>query len=50
MRIALQTVLLIYAILFFFGATFDKKAENRDYYLGGALLIVAVLIVTLCLF
>lgn len=50
MKIALQIVLLLFATLYFFCAAFDKKEQNRIFHLVWALILVAVIIVTLFLF
>lgn len=50
MKTVLQIVLLIFAILYFFGAAFDKRKDMRYFYFVCAMLITAAIIVTICIF
>ncbi len=50
MKIALQIVLFFLAILYFYSAASDKKKGNRRFYLAGAFLNVAAIIMTICIF
>lgn len=50
MKIALQIILLLFATLYFLAGAFDKQERKRVFRLVWAIILVAVIIVTLFLF